>query len=141
MQNPPFRSSKSVNLFTGEVTAGFPSPAEDFDKIKIDLNKIFIKKPLSTFLVKSVGDSMINAGIFSGDTLIVDRSLKPQHNLVVVAYMGGGFCVKRLITKAGRSYLFSENPKYKPVDISDREDVQIWGVVTYVIHNPNICSG
>jgi len=130
-------------LFQDAVYAGFPSPADDYSGKKVDLNKYLIKHPSSTFFVKSSGDSMINAGIAEGDLLVVDKGVKPKAGFVVLAYVGGGFTVKRLTQLAdGNFYLAPENPKYTSISLSGGEqEIIIWGVVTYVIKNPNICSG
>jgi DNA polymerase V len=129
-------------LFLDAVYAGFPSPAADYAGKKTDLNKYLIKHPNATFLVRTSGDSMINAGIGDGDILIVDKAVKPKEGYVVVAYIDGGFTVKRFIKLSdGNYYLAPENPKYSLIPLSLAEkDVIIWGVVTYVIKNPNICS-
>lgn len=121
-------------LFMVPVTAGFPSPAEDYIEGKLDLNKHLIKHPAATFFVKVAGDSMIDAGIHPGDILIVDRSLEPADKKVVIAVIEGELTVKRIRISGGRIYLMPENKDYKPIEIEKEMNFDIWGVVTTVIH-------
>jgi len=121
-------------LFMVPVTAGFPSPAEDYIEGKLDLNRHLIKHPAATFFVRVAGDSMIDAGIHPGDILIVDRSLEPADRKVVIAVINGELTVKRIRMKKGRLYLMPENEKYKPIEIEKEMNFDIWGVVTNVIH-------
>jgi DNA polymerase V len=118
------------------VQAGFPSPADDYIERYLDLNSEFIKHPAATFLLRTTGDSMIDAGIFSGDILIVDRSLEPSDGKIVIAALDGELTVKRLSRQKGRVQLVAANTNYKPIDITDEHDVVIWGVVTLVLHEP-----
>lgn len=127
-----------MQLFLNPVTAGFPSPASDYVDKSIDLNEILIKNKVSTFLVRALGDSMINVGIFSGDILIVDKSVTPSNKNIVVAILNGEFTVKKFIKDENKIILRPENPKYKDINISEDDDFKIWGVVTFVIHNPNL---
>ena len=117
-----------------KVQAGFPSPADDYIQEKIDLNKHLIKNPSATFLVRAMGDSMIGAGIHSGDVLVVDRSLEPKSGKIIIAAVDGQLTVKRLLQKNGRSWLMPENQDFPAIHISGTQDVHIWGVVTNVIH-------
>ena len=117
------------------IQAGFPSPADDYMEEKLDLNRFLIKNPSSTFYVKVEGVSMIGAGIYPKDILIVDRSLRAKNNDVIIALVDGEFTVKRLSLQADKVLLLAENPTYKPIDVSEM-DFQVWGIVTYVIHNP-----
>ncbi len=127
-----------LQLFLNPVTAGFPSPASDYIDKSVDLNEVLIKNKAATFLVKALGDSMINAGIFSGDILIVDKSITPASKNIVVAILNGEFTVKRFIKEESKIILYPENSKYKPIEINSEDDFKIWGVVTFVIHNPNL---
>lgn len=131
-----YKISNSVLLpfYTNKVPAGFPSPASDYAKEDIDLPKELIKNPLSTFLVRVDGDSMIDAGINSGAILIVDRSLTAKNNSIVVACIAGEFTVKRLIRTAGKWYLKPENKNFPTVMISGKDDAIIWGVVTSAVN-------
>ena len=121
-------------LYSSTVRAGFPSPADDYIECKLDLNTHLIQHPAATFFVKASGDSMKNAGIQSGDMLIVDRSLEATHGKIVIAAINGELTVKRLSRQHGQVKLLAENPAYDPIDITDEQDLVIWGIVTHVIH-------
>ncbi|MBU3948160.1 MAG: translesion error-prone DNA polymerase V autoproteolytic subunit [Proteobacteria bacterium] len=121
-------------LFMVPVTAGFPSPADDYIEGKLDLNKYLIKHPAATFFVKVAGDSMIDAGIHPGDILIVDRAIEPADKKVVIAVIEGELTVKRIRMIKGKIYLMPENENYKPIEIEKEMKFDIWGVVTNVIH-------
>lgn len=121
-------------LFLAQVPAGFPSPADDYVEGKLDLNRHLIKHPAATFFVRVTGDSMVDAGIHSGDLLIVDRALEPTDNNVIVAVVNGELTVKRIRKKNERVYLVPENKDYAPMEIREEMDFEIWGVVTNVIH-------
>ncbi len=123
-------------LYLSKVSAGFPSPADEDLADKLDLNEHLIKHPAATFLVRANGDSMINAGIHDNDILIVDRSLPAIDGKVVIVAIDGQLTVKRLQKKKdGSVLLLAENPHYKPIEIHDGNELQIWGVVTNVIHS------
>ncbi|WP_133130353.1 LexA family protein [Legionella yabuuchiae] len=124
----------ALPLYGSTVRAGFPSPADDYIERKLDLNTHLIKHPAATFFVKAAGESMINAGIQSGDILVVDRSLEASHNKIVIAAIDGELTVKRLSRKAGKVRLVAENPEFEPIDITEEQELVIWGVVTHVIH-------
>ena len=130
--------SQKLDLFLSPVPAGFPSPASDYIDKSIDLNEILIKNKIATFLVRALGDSMVDAGIFSGDILIVDKSITPSNKNIVVAILNGEFTVKRFIRDSNKIFLQPENKKYRNIEISNEDDFKIWGVVTFVIHNPNL---
>ncbi len=130
--------SQKLDLFLSPVPAGFPSPASDYIDKSIDLNEILIKNKVATFLVRALGDSMVEVGIFSGDVLIVDKSITPANKNIVVAILNGEFTVKRFVKDGSRVFLQPENKKYKNIEISEEDDFKIWGVVTFVIHNPNL---
>ena len=125
-----------VPLYASAVSAGFPSPADDYLELSLDLNKYLIKHPAATFYVRVKGHSMINAGIHDGDLLIVDKSVEPENDDVVVCVINGEFTVKRLKKVNGEIYLIPENSHYQAVKISENMDFQVWGVVTYTIHQP-----
>ncbi|MFC1490527.1 LexA family protein [Candidatus Latescibacterota bacterium] len=122
-------------LFLVSVSAGFPSPAEDYLDGKLDLNEHLIKHRAATFFLRAAGDSMIGAGIHNGDIMIVDRSLDPADNNVVIAVLDGELTVKRIRKSAGEILLMPENKNYKPVRVTEEMNVSIWGVVTNVIHS------
>ncbi len=122
-------------LFTSSVPAGFPSPADDYVDQKLDLNDL-VRHPSETFIVKVEGDSMINAGIHSGDLLLVDRAQEATNSKVVVAYLNGELTVKRLRILDNKIFLMPENPLYTPIEITPSMSFEIRGVVTFVIHQP-----
>jgi DNA polymerase V len=126
---------EALPLYLSKVSAGFPSPAEDDIAEKLNLNDYLIKHPASTFLVRANGHSMINAGIHENDILVVDRSLKPVDGKIVIAAVDGQLTVKRLKKQGNGIILLAENPDYAPIKIQEGNDVQIWGVVTNVIHS------
>jgi DNA polymerase V len=118
-----------LTLIESPVPAGFPSPADDV-KDKIDLNEHLIRRPESTYLVRVQGDSMIDAGIFDGDLLVVDRSIEPTTGDIVIAVVNGDFTVKKFY-KSGRIVeLLPANPKYKKITFAEGSELEIWGVVT-----------
>ena len=124
----------NLPMFLESVSAGFPSPAEDYLEDKLDLNDLLIRNPASTFFVRVTGDSMINSGIHSGDILVVDRSLDPKDGSIVIAVINGELTVKRLSRKNGNLSLVPENPNYKKIDITAEMSFEVWGVVSSVIH-------
>lgn len=121
-------------LFLAPVEAGFPSPAEDYLDRRLDLHQHLVRNEAATFFLRAHGESMLGAGIHDGDLLVVDRSLEAGHRKVVIAALDGELTVKRLLRSGGRVLLAPENPRFEPIDITERECVYIWGVVTYVIH-------
>jgi DNA polymerase V len=123
-----------LNLYQQPVAAGFPSPAEDYIEGKLDLNRHLVRNPAATFYVRVTGDSMVGAGIHSGDLLIVDRSLDALSDRIVIAVIHGELTVKRLRQDKGRILLLAENTDYTPIEIHNPEELSIWGVVTNVIH-------
>lgn len=129
------KSKRELPLFLSPVRAGFPSPADDYLDKKLDLNEHLIKHPASTFFVKVKGDSMVDAGILSGDILIVDRSLEPKDNSVAVAVLNGDFTVKRIRRRGEKLFLNAENGNYASIEITDEMDFEIWGIVIHVIHS------
>ena len=121
-------------LFFVPVSAGFPSPADDYIENCLDLNKHLIKHPAATFFVRVKGDSMIEAGIHSGDILIVDRSLEATDKKVVIAVIDGELMVKRIKIVDKMICLLPENHAYSPTEITESMNFAVWGVVTNVIH-------
>lgn len=122
-----------IPLYSSRVSAGFPSPADDVIEMGIDLNKLLIAHPAATFLVRAAGTSMIEAGIFEDDLLVVDRSIQAFPGAIVVAYYADQFLVKRLVKKSDGLYLVAENKNFpfRPVKVT--EDIVIWGVVRSVV--------
>jgi DNA polymerase V len=126
-------TSIELPLFQTGISAGFPSPADDYIEDRIDLNRELIKNPSSTFFGRVNGDSMVKAGIGNGDLIVVDKSIEPKNNSVVVCIIDGEFTVKRFRKLGNECYLFPENDLYKPIKITQENDFRIWGTVTYSI--------
>ena len=131
---PDFSTPYACLLFLVPVSAGYPSPADDYLDSSLDLNQHLIKHPTATFCVRVAGESMREAGIHSGDVLIVDRALTPRDGSVVIAVINGELTVKRLSKRKGKLLLMPENQQYPPLAITEATTFEVWGVVTYVIH-------
>lgn len=128
-------TSGPLPYFEAKVSAGFPSPAADYEENQLDLNRHLVKNPAATFFVRVSGDSMTGAGINDGDLLIVDRSLEPKDKNVVIAVVNGELTVKRIRIRRRKITLEPENENYAVREISDETDFQVWGIVTNVIHS------
>ena len=129
------RPSYSIPYVISKVSAGFPSPADDYLEKNLSIDKLLIKNQASTFLIRVGGDSMINIGIYEGDILIIDRSLEAKNKDIVIASIFDELTVKRLIFDIqGNPQLKAENPLYSNIEIKNKEDLIIWGVVTSAIH-------
>ena len=124
----------SVPFYEASVSAGFPSPAEDFMDLELNLQDYLIQHPSATFCVRVTGDSMIKAGISSGDVMIVDRSLEPKDGSIVLAVLNGEFTVKRIKKNKDQLLLIPENVKFAPIVVSEEMNFKVWGVVTHVVH-------
>lgn len=112
-----------------KISAGFPSPAADYEDKRLDINEYLVRNPVSTFFFPVQGESMQGAEIFDGDILVVDRSVRPRHGHIVVAFVNGERLVKRLYRRAGRVALIAEHAGYPPLEIQDGMDLEVWGVV------------
>ena len=115
------------------ISAGFPSPAEDFSELSISLDKHLIQNPSATFMAYANGNSMEDAGIHHGDILIIDRSLSARDGDIIIAVLHGEFTVKQLSIINKTFFLLPKNPKYSPIKISDDMDFEVWGIVSYSI--------
>ena len=115
------------------ISAGFPSPADDFKEVRISLDKELVKNQESTFYARVSGDSMLEAGIDDGDLLVIDKSLSPENGKIAVCFIDGDFTVKRIVKEKGKLYLKAENKKYKSIKIKEGNELIIWGIVEYVI--------
>tara|TARA_Y100001968_G_scaffold333676_1_gene398266 strand:+ start:2498 stop:2914 length:417 start_codon:yes stop_codon:yes gene_type:complete len=135
MKLPMKRSKLLVPLCKVSISAGFPSPAEEYMEASIDLNEELIKHPISTFFLRVSGNSMRGAGVHNGDLLIVDRSINPAPGHIVVAVLDGEFTLKKLVLHKNNLYLEAANPSNPPIDIRRYGEMQIWGVATYSIHS------
>ncbi len=120
--------------FLGSISAGFPSPADDYKEQTLDLNELVAPHPLSTYYMRVAGDSMVGACIYSGDVIAVDRAITATHKKIVVARLGDKFTLKRLWIMHPKMYLKPENPKYQAIEVSGHKDFEIFGVVTYIVH-------
>ena len=116
------------------VVAGFPSPAADHTQKRIDLNEKLIRNKEATYLFRVKGESMTGAGIYEGDALLVDRSIDPKHDNIVLAVLNNEFTVKRLYKRGGMVKLVAENPLYPAIVIKEADDLTVWGVVTFNLH-------
>jgi DNA polymerase V len=125
--------TNTLPYYSGKVQAGFPSPAMDYIEERIDLNKVFIQHPLSTFIVECTGDSMISAFIPPKAKLIVDRSITPKSGDIVLAVINGEFTVKFLKKNDHNCWLVPANSKYQEIKITPEMDMQVWGVVTTIM--------
>ncbi len=113
---------------------GFGAAADDYMERGIDLNEQLIKNKPATYFFRMKGDAMREAGIFDGDVLIVDRSLKLANGKVIVAILNGELLVRRFHKNFSSAFLIPENNRYKSINLSEFSDFTVWGVVTYVIH-------
>tara|TARA_Y100000310_G_scaffold256500_1_gene264319 strand:+ start:505 stop:900 length:396 start_codon:yes stop_codon:yes gene_type:complete len=123
----------SVGPGISSISAGFPSPAEDFTELSISLDKHLIQNPAATFMAYANGNSMVRAGIYHGDILIIDRSLDARDSDIIIAVLDGEFTVKQLSIINGTLFLIPQNPQYSSLEISAEMDFEAWGVVTYSI--------
>jgi DNA polymerase V len=131
---PDRRTRWSRPLILYRVSAGFPSPAEDYVEGRIDLNRDLIRHPLSTFYIRVAGDSMIGAGIMPGALLVVDRAVEAHDGHIVVARINDELCVKTLsLAEDGKIWLLSENDHYQPIEIKEGMEFEVWGRVLYSI--------
>ncbi|MDX5626646.1 MULTISPECIES: translesion error-prone DNA polymerase V autoproteolytic subunit [unclassified Brenneria] len=130
VENP---EALSLPLFGDLIPAGFPSPAQDYVEQRIDLNKVCVRHPSATYFLRVSGESMIDGHISDGDLLVVDSSLEAKHGDIVIAAVDGEFTVKRL-QRSPNLALMPMNPVYKPLYINPGDTLDIFGVVTFVIH-------
>ncbi len=115
------------------ISAGFPSPADDFKEARISLDRELVKNKEATFYARVNGDSMVEAGLDDGDLLVIDRSKNPENGKIAVCLIEGGFTVKRIKKEKNKLFLIAENKKYKPIELSEGNELIIWGIVEYVI--------
>jgi DNA polymerase V len=127
------KKTKHLSLAGESISAGFPSPADDFKESKISIDQEVVKNESATFYARVVGQSMQGAGLDDGDLIVIDRSQEPGNGKIAVCYVDGEFTVKRLKVENECIYLMPENKKYKALKITEENQLIIWGVVTYVI--------
>ena len=130
---PDYSTELELPFVDVGISAGFPSPADDFLELTIDLNKHLIKHKDSTFFAKVKGHSMKNAGIFDGDLLIIDKSLEPQDGKIAICQIDGDFTVKRIKKENDVVWLIAENEDYKPIKVTEENELMIWGIVIHSI--------
>ena len=123
-----------IPMFADSVRAGFPSPAEDYMDLDLNLQDHLVQNPSATFFVRAVGESMNDAGVQSGDIMLVDKSLIPKNRSIVLAVIDGEFTIKRVNVNDKELYLMPENENSPPIKITQEMDFRVWGVVTYIIH-------
>jgi len=124
---------QEMPLAQNGVSAGFPSPADDFKELRISIDQEVVKNAEATFYARVAGESMQGAGLDDGDLLVIDRSKEPQDNNIAVCFIDGEFTVKRLLIKKGKLWLQPENSDFKPIEITEDNEFVIWGIVTNVI--------
>ena len=129
----PDTSGKGVWLAGEGVSAGFPSPADDFKETRISLDKVAVKNEAATFYARVAGQSMTGAGLDDGDLLVIDRSLEPEDGKIAVCLIDGDFTVKRLKVETDCVWLLAENKSYKPIQVNEENELMIWGIVTHVL--------
>jgi DNA polymerase V len=129
--NPATR--KMLHLVQEGISAGFPSPADDFKELRISIDQEVVKNEEATFYARVSGQSMQGAGLDDGDLLVIDSSQEPENNAIAVCFIDGEFTVKRLKVEKDCIYLMPENPRYQPIKVTEENQLQIWGVVTYVV--------
>ncbi|UMB61837.1 translesion error-prone DNA polymerase V autoproteolytic subunit [Lutibacter sp. A80] len=116
-----------------DIAAGFPSPAEDFKEIRISLDKELVQNENATFYARVRGNSMVDANIEDGDLLVIDRSIETRDGKIAVCMLDGEFTIKRLKVEQDCMYLMPENSNYKPIKVTEENELIIWGIVTYVV--------
>jgi DNA polymerase V len=132
---PNISEGIKLPLVDAFISAGFPSPADDYIEAKLDLNQLLIQDPSSTFFARVRGNSMLDIGIHDGDILIIDKSLEPKQNSVLICFIDGEFTVKKVNKVNGDFYLVPENKDFAPIKVDKSSDFRLWGVVTYCIHS------
>ena len=131
--HPNQEQKKRIHLVEEGISAGFPSPADDFKELRISIDQEIVRNEESTFYARVSGESMQGAGLDNGDLLVIDRSIEPQNDKIAVCFIDGAFTVKRLKVEADCVYLMPENKNYKPIKVNAEDELVIWGIVTYVV--------
>ena len=132
MNDPGFRN---VRFLSGTIHAGFPSPASNYEERNLNINDLVVPHPMSSYFMRVSGNSMTGACIYNDDIIVIDRAVTAANNRIVVARIGEDFTLKRLqIVQHRRIFLKPENPNYTAIEVTSRDDFEIWGVVTWVLH-------
>ena len=126
---PSMTTRVELPFYDVGIQAGFPSPADDFIELSIDINKEYIKNRDATFFARVKGHSMKNVGIFDGDLLIIDKSIEPQDNKIAICQVDGDFTVKRIKIDNDTVWLIAENEAYNPIKVTADNELMIWGIV------------
>ena len=131
--HPDQNQQKSLHLAQEKISAGFPSPADDFKELRISIDQEVVRNEDATFYARVSGESMQGAGLDDGDLLVIDRSMEPKNGKIAVCCIDGEFTVKRLKVVEDGVFLIPENPKYQPIKVTEENELIIWGIVTYVV--------
>ena len=131
--HPDQNQQKSLHLAQEKISAGFPSPADDFKELRISLDQEVVRNEEATFYARVSGESMQGAGLDDGDLLVIDRSMEPKNGKIAVCCIDGEFTVKRLKVVEDGVFLIPENPKYQSIKVTEENELIIWGIVTYVV--------
>ena len=131
--HPDQNQQKSLHLAQEKISAGFPSPADDFKELRISIDQEVVRNEEATFYARVSGESMQGAGLDDGDLLVIDRSIEPKNGKIAVCYIDGEFTVKRLKVVEDGVFLIPENPKYQPIKVTEENELIVWGIVTYVV--------
>ena len=131
--HPDQNQQKSLHLAQEKISAGFPSPADDFKELRISIDQEVVRNEDATFYARVSGESMQGAGLDDGDLLVIDRSIEPKNGKIAVCYIDGEFTVKRLKVVEDGVFLIPENPKYQSIKVTEENELIIWGIVTYVV--------
>ena len=131
--HPDQNQQKSLHLAQEKISAGFPSPADDFKELRISIDQEVVRNEEATFYARVSGESMQGAGLDDGDLLVIDRSIEPKNGKIAVCCIDGEFTVKRLKVVEDGVFLIPENPKYQPIKVTEENELIIWGIVTYVV--------
>lgn len=131
--HPDQNQQKSLYLAQEKISAGFPSPADDFKELRISIDQEVVRNEEATFYARVSGESMQGAGLDDGDLLVIDRSMEPKNGKIAVCCIDGEFTVKRLKVVEDGVFLIPENPKYQPIKVTEENELIVWGIVTYVV--------
>ena len=131
--HPDQNQQKSLHLAQEKISAGFPSPADDFKELRISIDQEVVRNEEATFYARVSGESMQGAGLDDGDLLVIDRIIEPKNGKIAVCYIDGEFTVKRLKVVEDGVFLIPENPKYQPIKVTEENELIVWGIVTYVV--------
>ena len=131
--HPDQNQKKSLYLAQEKISAGFPSPADDFKELRISIDQEVVRNEEATFYARVSGESMQGAGLDDGDLLVIDRSMEPKNGKIAVCCIDGEFTVKRLKVVEDGVFLIPENPKYQSIKVTEENELIIWGIVTYVV--------